>query len=100
MFSPNFSSKYSPAEKLRTLENESRKIEINKHYSIMYRRLRCMKIFLSIYLVALKRAVFCGTDVTRPRARAEEDARSVHLLIGSMPAVSSGMRGRLRGRLS
>src|SRR3981081_2161809 len=38
---------------------------------------------------------FFGTDVTRPRARAEEDARSVHLLIGIMPAVSSGMRGRL-----
>ena len=62
----------------------------------MYRRLRCMKIFLSIYLVALKRPFFATfTDVTRPRARAEEDARSVHLLIGSMPAVSSGMRGRL-----
>jgi hypothetical protein len=38
---------------------------------------------------------FSGTDATRPRARAEEDARSVHLLIGSMPAVSSGMRRRL-----
>jgi|HubBroStandDraft_6_1064221.scaffolds.fasta_scaffold746300_1 hypothetical protein len=36
-----------------------------------------------------------GTDVTRTRARAEEDVRSVHLLIGSMPAVSSGMRGWL-----
>src|SRR4030088_1868726 len=48
-FSPNFSSKYSPAEKLRALEDESRKIEINKNYSIMYRRLQCMKIFLSIY---------------------------------------------------
>src|SRR4030088_2630796 len=57
-FSPNFSSKYSPAEKLRTLENESRKIEINNDYNIMYRRLRCMKIFLSIYLAALKRDVF------------------------------------------
>ena len=48
---------------MRILENESRKIEINKNYSIVYRRLRCMKIFLSIYLVALKSAVFCSTDV-------------------------------------
>ena len=37
----------------------------------MYRRLRCMKIFLLIYLVALKRAIFCSADVTRSRARAD-----------------------------